>query len=137
MSAFISPVGLKEAALDSPSFRATAVHFCEQIDIIEKWLDGFTKSIVKVSHEVVTIETLIAGILTSSAPPPQLSEAALDHDYTLLALKRYKDIAREYWGTSILGMKRMESSIVDPIRAFSQGDLRSFKVRESIFYTMI
>ena len=31
------PVGLKEAAIDSPTSRASITHFSEQIDIIEKW----------------------------------------------------------------------------------------------------
>jgi hypothetical protein len=30
-----SPVGLKEAALDSPTFRATTLHFSDQVDFIE------------------------------------------------------------------------------------------------------
>jgi hypothetical protein len=45
-------VGLKEAALDSPTFRATTVHFAEQVEAVEKWLEGYLKSTGKLVHEV-------------------------------------------------------------------------------------
>ena len=48
------PVGLKEAALDSPTFRATAVHFADQVEIIEKWLDGYVRAASKLVSEVAS-----------------------------------------------------------------------------------
>ncbi|KAI9873977.1 MAG: SNF1-interacting protein, partial [Pleopsidium flavum] len=121
------PVGLKEAALDSPTFRATAVHFSEQIDAIERWLDGYVKSTSKLNHEVSALESLVNNVLAQSVPPAHVSEAVLDHDYTLLATKRYGEAAREFWSYTISGMKKMDSMLIEPIRAFLQGDLRSFK----------
>ena len=47
-----SPVGLKEAALDSPTFRATAVHFADQVEAVDKWLDCYVKATGKLVHEV-------------------------------------------------------------------------------------
>jgi hypothetical protein len=62
------PVGLKEAALDSPTFRATAVHFSDQVEVIERWLDGYLKSTQKLVNEV-------AG--KSTYPSPQMQEYML------------------------------------------------------------
>jgi len=121
-------VGLKEAALDSPTFRATAVHFSEQLDAIERWLDGYVKSTSKLTHEISALEGLVNNFLTQSVPPAHVSEAVLDHDYTLLAMKRYGESAREFWSYTLSGMKKMDSMLVEPIRAFLQGDVRSFKV---------
>ncbi|KAK4934969.1 hypothetical protein LTR28_010477, partial [Elasticomyces elasticus] len=69
------PVGLKEAALDSPTFRATAVHFAEQTDIVERWLDGYVKAASKLAHDVSSLETLVNALLAQSTPPAQISEA--------------------------------------------------------------
>ncbi|KAA6407913.1 MAG: hypothetical protein FRX48_08264 [Lasallia pustulata] len=121
------PVGLKEAALDSPTFRATTLHFSEQVDIVEKWLDGYVKSITKLSYELSTFESLVNAFIAYGAPPAQVSEAVLDHDYTLLAIKRYGEGAREYWSSTISGLKRLDASVVDPIRNFLQTDIRAFK----------
>jgi hypothetical protein len=91
------PVNLKEAALDSPTFRATTVHFGEQIDAVEKWLDSYTKAASRLANEVTSIENLVNNYLACALPPQAISEAALDQDYTVLALRRYNDGAREFW----------------------------------------
>ncbi|KAF1983978.1 transcription factor SipA3 [Aulographum hederae CBS 113979] len=121
------PVGLKEAALDSPTFRATAVHFGEQIDIVEKWLDAYVKSATKLAGELVALENAVNTFLSHATPPQQLSEAVLDHDYTILALKKYGEGAREFWSYNLRGMKKVESSVVDPIRTFLYNDLKTLK----------
>lgn len=125
---FCRPVGLKEASLDSPTFRATILHFSEQVDAVEKWLDGYIKATAKLSHEVSTLENLVNGFLTYAVPPAYLSEAIIDHDYTLLAIKRYGDGAREFWNSTVMGIKKLDSTMVDPMRNFLQNELRNFKV---------
>ncbi|KAJ5568312.1 hypothetical protein N7450_010798 [Penicillium hetheringtonii] len=62
----VVPVGLKEAALDSPTFRATTHHFCDQIDFIEKWLDGYAKAATKLSSELNTLESMVSSFLSYS-----------------------------------------------------------------------
>ena len=121
-------MGLKEAALDSPTFRATTLHFSEQVDSVEKWLESYTKVTTKLAHEVSTLETLIKAFLAHSSPPSHLSEAIVDHDYTLLAAKRYGEGAKEFWGSIVTGLKKLDSTMIDPMRAFIQNDLRNFKV---------
>jgi hypothetical protein len=122
-----SPVGLKEAALDSPTFRATAIHFGEQIDVVEKWLDSYVKSATRLSNEVSTIENIINTYLSWAMPPAQVSEAMLDHDYTALALKRYNEGAKEFWSSTLKWMKKVEGTVIEPIRQYLQTDLAALK----------
>ena len=121
-------MGLKEAALDSPSFRAGFTHFSEQLDLVERWLDNYVKSISKLSHEIAPLENLLNGFFTQSALPLNVSEAVIDHDYTLLAMQRYGEGARDYWGATIASLRKMEANMVEPIRSFILNDLRLFKV---------
>ncbi|KAI9664148.1 MAG: SNF1-interacting protein [Trizodia sp. TS-e1964] len=123
----IAPVGLKEAALDSPSFRATAVHYTDQAELVEKWLEGFLKATSKLVHEVSALDDLTNNFLIKSLPPLNISEAIIDHDYTLLGIQRYGDGAREFWSCTMSAIKRMETVMVEPIRAFLQGEFRNFK----------
>jgi hypothetical protein len=37
------PVGLREAVIDSPPFRASVRHFEDQVELFEKWLDSYIK----------------------------------------------------------------------------------------------
>ena len=121
------PVGLKEAALDSPTFRATVVHFAEQIEIIERWLEGYVKAAARLVAEVSGLENVVNGFLKDSLPPAGVSEAVLDHDYSLLAMRRYGEGAREVWGGMIRGVRRYDTAVVEPIRAFLNNELRGFK----------
>ena len=75
------------------------------------------------------LEELVNNHLARAVPPPMISEAVLDHDYTLLAMKRYGEGARESWSSTMAGMRKMDVMMVDPIRAFLQGELRNFKVK--------
>lgn len=123
----LSPVGLKEAALDSPSFRSGFTHFSEQLDLVEKWLEGYVRCTSKLTHEVGNFESLVNGFLAQTTPPTHLSEAVIDHDYTLLAMKRYSEGAKEFWAATISGLKRLQANVVEPIKTFIQNDLRSFR----------
>ncbi|KAK7751619.1 SNF1-interacting protein [Diatrype stigma] len=119
------PVGLSEAKLDSPSFRANAQHFAEQVDIIEKWLDGYAKTSAKLAHDMSGLEETINTYLSRLAPPPIVT--SLDHDYTALALKRLGEGSREWWVSVLNTSRKIDSLSVEPIRNFLHGDLRSFK----------
>lgn len=122
-----SPVGLKEAALDSPTFRATALHFADQIESVERWLEGYLKAGTKLAHEISSLENAVNAFLQNSTPPAQVSEAVLDHDYTLLATKRYGEAAREFWQATFKGVKKSEVTVLEPVRAFISNELRWFK----------
>lgn len=119
------PVGLLEAALDSPTFRSTALHFAEQIEAIEKWLNNYVNATSKLLHDFLALEDTINSYLAKTAAP--VGDSLLDSDYTLLALKRVGEGSREWLTQMQGGMKRMETTVVEPIRAFMNGELRNFK----------
>lgn len=121
------PVVIKEAALDSPTFRATAVHYGDQIELIERWLDSFVRATSRLATECNNMQALIDTYVQTSHPPLQLSEAVVDHDYTVLALKRFGEGAREYWNSALRCMKRAETTMCEPLRAFLSNDLRVLK----------
>lgn len=123
----VVPVGLKEAALDSPTFRATTLHFSDQVDFIEKWLDGYAKAATKLSCEFTALESVMSNFLSYSTHPLVVSEAVVDHDYTLLAMRRCGEGSKDLWSGLITRTRKLESLISEPIRDFIQEDLRHFK----------
>ncbi|KAL6869527.1 SNF1-interacting protein [Amphichorda felina] len=118
-------VGLYEAALDSPTFRATAAHFADQIDAIERWLNGYVNSTSKLLHDILALEETINSYLSKTMP--SATDGVIDNDYTFLALKRVGDGSREFWMQLLSTMKRTDNTVVEPIRAFLVGDMRNFK----------
>src|ERR1700759_1351349 len=83
------PVGLKEAAIDSPTARATVIHYGEQVDLLEKWLDEYAKASKRLVAESLTLDNVINNYITHSILPTTISESMLDHDYSILAMKKY------------------------------------------------
>ena len=118
-------VGLHEAVLDSPTFRATAVHFTDQIDAVERWLNGYVNSTSKLLHDILALEETINSYLSKTIP--SAADGVIDNDYTFLALKRVGDGSREFWMQLLSSMKRTENSVVEPVRSFLYGDMRNFK----------
>lgn len=131
-----SPVGLKEAALDSPTFHATTVHFADQLELLERWLDGYAKAAAKIATELSPLEQALSSLLAYTTSPINVSEAVVDHDYTLLAVKRHGDCMREIWGKLLDNARKLDQLVAEPIRAFIQGDLKNFKeVRRNLDQT--
>ncbi|EAQ91219.1 hypothetical protein CHGG_03154 [Chaetomium globosum CBS 148.51] len=124
------PVTLNEAALDSPTFRATAVHFSDQLDAIERWLENYVRSTSKLVHDVLALEDSVGSYLSKISPPTIASPVdshVLDADYTVPALRRAADGARDWWGGILAVVRRLEPASVEPIRAYVQGELRTFR----------
>ncbi|RKF60946.1 putative transcription factor [Golovinomyces cichoracearum] len=123
----LMPIGLREASFDSPTFRATAIHFSEQVSIIEKWLGAYTKTISRLISDITSLEDTFNSVMLRSVPPTAVSEAIIDHDYTLLAMKRFGESSRDWWSQMIQSMKKMESNVVEPVKLFLTGELRAIK----------
>ncbi|KAH8692869.1 putative transcription factor SipA3 [Talaromyces proteolyticus] len=123
----VVPVGLKEAALDSPTFRSTTAHFADQLEFIERWLDGYARAATKLASELTAFEQALGFFFSYTTSPINVSEAILDHDYTVLGLKRHGDCMKDMWGALAGTLKKLDRLVADPIRAFIQGDLRAFK----------
>ncbi|KAI9375731.1 hypothetical protein BJX61DRAFT_95686 [Aspergillus egyptiacus] len=128
----VVPVGLKEAALDSPTFRATTLHFTDQIEYLERWLDGYAKAASRLATELAALEGIVGTFLSYSTSPLMASEAALDHDYTLLAMRRCGESTKDMWNGLVFAARKIESILSEPIRTFIQDDLRIFKENRRI-----
>lgn len=121
------PVGLKEAAIDSPTARATVIYYGEQVDLLEKWLDDYVKASNRLVAESLTLENVLNNFISHSLLPTTISESMLDHDYSILAMRKYGDGAKDYWMSMIAVVKRLSSMVIDPTKQFLQHDLRAFK----------
>ena len=120
---------MKEAALDSPTFRATTIHFSEQVDLLEKWLEEYLKSTNRFVSESATLENIVGSFTSHALLPSAITEAVLDHDYSVLAMRKYMEGAKDFWMSALAVIRRLTTLVADPIRSFLQNELRVFKVR--------
>lgn len=113
--------------MDSPTSRASALHFAEQVDQIEKWLEEYLKSTNRLIAESLTLETVLNNFISHALLPTGISEAVLDQDYSILAMRKYSEGAKEFWMNMVAVVKRLNVLVVEPVRAFLYNELRAFK----------
>ena len=118
---------MKEAALDSPTSRASVIHFAEQVELIERWLEDYLKSTNRLTAESLTLEGVLNNFISLATLPTSISEAVVDQDYSIIAMRKYSEGAKDYWMSMLGVIKRMNSLVVDPIKGFLHNDLRVFK----------
>lgn len=129
------PVGLKEAAIDSPTCRATIQHYSDQVDLLEKWLEDYLRATNRLVAEHVTLENIINAFTSTAVLPTTVSETMLDHDYSVLAMRKSAEGAKDYWMSMVAVIKRLPSLVCEPIRLFQQNEMKVFReTRKSIDY---
>jgi hypothetical protein len=74
------------------------------------------------------MEGIVGAFLSYSTNPLMVSEATLDHDYTMLSMRRCGDSSKDMWNGLVAGARKIETLVSEPIRAFIQEDMRNFKV---------
>ncbi|KAK9479341.1 hypothetical protein V1514DRAFT_278753 [Lipomyces japonicus] len=120
------PVGLKEAALDSPSFRTAAWHVHEQIENVERWIELYCKAGNRLSNDIDTMQESI-NLLLGRSFPSFITENIIDHDYTLTAMKSYSEGIRIYWSNFIKCVKGMEKNVIEQLENLHRKEMRHYK----------
>ncbi|KAK9387301.1 hypothetical protein V1515DRAFT_68034 [Lipomyces mesembrius] len=126
------PVSLKEAALDSPSFRTAAWHIHEQVDAVERWIDLYVKAGHRLSNDADSIQETINMLLGRSFPT-FITENIIDHDYTLTAMKSYSEGLRIFWSNFIKCVKGMEKNVIEQLEILHRKEIRQYKDIKRIF----
>lgn len=96
-------VKFKEAALDSPSFRASVNHIDSQIDNIDKWLRAIDSSVKKIPRYIKELQTFGNSFLEHLVPT-FIQDGLIDQEYTVQALKSTSDSLTKLWGDSLAAL---------------------------------
>ena len=77
--------------------------------------------------ESLTLESILTNFTSHAVVPNTVAESMLDHDYDVLAMKRYSEGAKDFWMSMVSVVRRLPSLVSEPIRVFLQNDLKAFK----------
>jgi hypothetical protein len=99
------------------------------VELIEKWLEEYLKSTNRFVTESATLENIVGSFTSHALLPNTITEAVLDHDYSVLAMRKYMEGAKDFWMSALAVIRRLTALVAEPIRSFLQNDLRAFKVR--------
>lgn len=93
-------VNFKEAALDSPSFRANVNHLDNQINSLEDWMNALSKSLVKLNAKLEETKQFSNSFLENLVPG-FLQEGLIDQEYTTTALRVTLDNTKKRWDKNL------------------------------------
>lgn len=117
-------VSFKEAALDSPSFRASVNHLDLQLMNTEKWVIAMAALLVKIPRHVKELLSFFNSFLEYLVPL-FLQDGLLDQEYTELSLHVTLDGLKTIWtlGLGLLsfnmaGMEAVKDAIVERISEY-------------------
>lgn len=65
--------------------------------------------------------------MISKFVPGFVSQGIIDHDYTMLAMRRYAESSRHFWANIIKKVKSQHAAIIEPISQFQKTELKNYK----------
>ncbi|ODQ65071.1 hypothetical protein NADFUDRAFT_51670 [Nadsonia fulvescens var. elongata DSM 6958] len=120
------PVAFKEASIDSPTFRAYINYLTIQVDMLDRWVDGISKALGRLSTEMDTVQEAVNGVITKFILS-LVADGIIDHDYTMLATRRYAEGAKYFWSRLIRSIKFHNLHFTEPLAELQKTEIRSFK----------
>lgn len=124
---------LKEAALDSPSFRAVVNHLDIQISNIEKWIVAVSSSVKKLPRYVQELETFSNSFLEHLVPP-FIQDGIIDQEYTVRSLRLTVETLRRLWNLSLQAI-RVHTKETDNLETKVASLIRKYKEMRQRFET--
>ncbi|KAI5961751.1 SIP3 [Candida margitis] len=109
-------VNFKEAALDSPSFRASVNHLDIQLSNIEQWLVAISSSLKKMPRYIKEVETFCNSFLEYLFPS-FLQEGFINQEYSSQALQATLAGLKEIWGRSLFALN-LNPSVLNELIQF-------------------
>ena len=122
----ITPVLLREAVLDSVTFRATTKHFEDQVDAVDSWLTAFIKHSHDVAHQFSKLEDLALN-LHGKVVPTFIESGIIDPDYTVTAMARCSEGNRAYWKSVFAQVKTSEQTLTEPLVKLQHNELKEIR----------
>ncbi|CCH42158.1 putative membrane protein [Wickerhamomyces ciferrii] len=119
-------VKLKEAALDSPSFRASVNYFNSQVDQTEHWIEGLLKSLKKYPQQFNDFKE-VNNVLFNQLIPDFLKDGLINQDNSVAILDTSKTNLGSLWESNTKALELKEAEITELLSEFSKNEIRHFK----------
>lgn len=119
-------IKLKEAALDSPSFRASVNYFNSQIDQTEQWIDGLLKSLRRYPQQFNDFKE-VNNVLFNQLIPDFLKDGLINQDNSASILDTSKTNLSSLWQGNLNLLEIKEAEIVELLTDLSKNHLKHYR----------
>lgn len=119
-------IKLKEAALDSPSFRTSVHYFNSQIDQTEQWIDGLLKSLRKYPQQFNDFKE-VNNVLFSQLIPDFLKDGLINQDNSASILDTSKTNLSSMWEGTMKLMEVKDAKITQLLTDLQKIHLKHYR----------
>ncbi|ORX45898.1 hypothetical protein DM01DRAFT_1311533, partial [Hesseltinella vesiculosa] len=121
-----SLITLNDAITDSPVYRASVQHYDEQLELLDKWLDGLSKQL-KGYCERLNKFNLETNVLCKKAMPIGIDNALIDPHFTGAVMKSFSDALQTSLAFKTKLVSDLEDNFIQPLQQFVKTQLKDFK----------
>ncbi|CAK7897105.1 membrane-anchored lipid-binding protein Sip3p [[Candida] anglica] len=127
-------VDFKEAALDSPSFRASVNHLDTQVDNIEKWLLAIISTVGKFPRYVKELKTFSDSFLEHLSPT-FLQDGLIEQEYTVQSLQTVTEGMHKLWDMA-LSVLMVTPGPTNMLRMVLKNEIQQYKQLRAKFESL-
>ncbi|KAI9487540.1 MAG: hypothetical protein EXX96DRAFT_535688 [Benjaminiella poitrasii] len=117
---------LYDAITDSPIYRSTSLHFDDQLDLLEKWLESLTKY-MKSYVEKLNKFNLETNTLCKIVIPVGIDDFMIDPNFPGSVIKSFSDSLQTSLAFKTKLVSDLEDNLIQPLQLFIKTHLKEFK----------
>ncbi|KAL1915092.1 uncharacterized protein VTP21DRAFT_7573 [Calcarisporiella thermophila] len=119
-------ITIEDAVLDSPSFRANAHHFEDELDKLEKWLDNYCKTLRSAVDELLKLNSfsMQLGRLTI---PSDVDEAVINPDFSADLVRIFSETLQTAVSFRVKLASDLEEYLINPLQHLLKHDIKELK----------
>ncbi|OBZ89021.1 putative PH domain-containing protein C19A8.02 [Choanephora cucurbitarum] len=117
---------LHDAITDSPVYRSSSLHFDEQLDLLEKWLDTLSKN-MKLYVDKLNKFNLETNTLCKKVIPVGIDDMMIDPNFTAGLIKSFSDALQTSLAFKTKLVSDLEDNFIQPLQLFLKTNLKDFK----------
>lgn len=120
------PVLLREAVLDSVTFRAATKHFEDQVEAVDAWLTATVKQTKDFLNQFCRLEEQALNS-QSKTIPTFIESGIIDADFTVTAMSRHSEANRAYWTSIFSNARHAEQTLTEPLLRLQNNEMKEIK----------
>ncbi|CEP12823.1 hypothetical protein [Parasitella parasitica] len=117
---------LHDAITDSPVYRSTTLHFDDQLDLLEKWLESLSKY-MKLYVNQLNKFNLETNTLCKKVIPVGIDDSMIDPNFTGAVIKNFSDALQTGLAFKTKLVSDLEDNFIQPLQSFVKTNLKEFK----------
>ncbi|KAI8646412.1 hypothetical protein BD408DRAFT_380453 [Parasitella parasitica] len=117
---------LHDAITDSPVYRSSTLHFDDQLDLLEKWLESLSKY-MKLYVNQLNKFNLETNTLCKKVIPVGIDDSMIDPNFTGAVIKNFSDALQTGLAFKTKLVSDLEDNFIQPLQSFVKTHLKEFK----------